>query len=325
MKHRVFKVVAATAVIGLLPAGAAMAKSSQSSGNEKWCNSMYQKVVGTTGPFDTSAACQAYLAGGGKTYPVTPGLSVVTSGPETGLGALVANPQSRTAGGITDPAMRFALSGSQWVPNQAVSVTYTAGAPLSYTFADPTTYFTPGLPNTGGTGSFSTFFQDNCFDSNNVLVNGSVPYTVTATDGVGQSVTKTGTLNCAAIPATVLSSADSKVTDHPDTILLTATGAHFTPNAPITLTYTVVGTLDGVDVPLNSYFTVPNADGNGRFAWDSATGSKPDVGAFGDNCVWDMGSGPTLQADDLQYTITAFDGTHTATASGTLKCSLFAA
>ena len=320
MKHRAFKITVATVVVALVPAGAALAKTSVSSGNEKWCAANYTKVVGTSGPFASSAACVAYLATpGNKTYPKTPGLAVVTSGPEQGLGALVGNPQSRTAGGITDPAMRFALSGSSWVPNQAVSVTYTAGLPLGYTFTDPTTYFTPGLPNTG-TGSFSTFFQDNCFDGNNVLVNGNVPYTVTATDPAGQSVTKTGTLNCNAIPATVLSSAGATVIGNPGWILLTATGAHFTPSAPITLTYSVLGTLDGLNQPINSYFTVPNADGNGRFAWDSATTQL--VGAYGDNCVYDTGSGAALQTTDMSYTMTASDGTHTATSFGTLKCSL---
>jgi hypothetical protein len=42
---------------------------------------------------------------------------------------------------------------------------------------------------------------------------------------------------------------------------------------------------------------------------------------YGDDCYHDTGSGNMLQRGTFRFTMTATDGTHTATATGTLDCS----
>ena len=304
--------IAATSALFLASLGSAAAPPNKY--GQQCYKGAWATLYGTTGAFASQDACVAYVSKGGTTYPIVahPTFGVTITGPVQGLGALIGNPQSRTAGGITDPAMQFNISGSGWVTGQPVSLSYTAGAPLSYTYANPTSYFpTAGSLTPAGSGSFSSFFQDNCFDNNNVLVSGLVPYTVTATGGYGQTATATGNLNCDLIGATVLASANTPA--GPGWVKITGTGWHFTPLHAITLTYSVLGTNDGSGQVLNNYFTVPNADANGSFAFDSSP--------YGDNCIYDTGSGDTLQTGTFTFTMTATDGTHTATATGTLDCS----
>jgi hypothetical protein len=312
------------AVAALVVAAASLAGQPPPKYGQLCYKGAWETLLGTSGPFASQDACVQYANKGGVLYPKTPtSLTSVISGPENGIGALVGNPQSRTAGGFTDPAMRFTVSGEGWVPG-TISLTYTAAAPLNYTYTDPTSYMSPPAQfpviSTGATGTFSSFFQDNCFDGSNVLVSGLVPYTITATGSYGQTKTVAGTLNCDAIPATVLASTGPIAS--PGWVKFSAVGWHFTPNAPITLTYSALGTLDGLNQPVNAYFTVPNANANGFFTFDSASAQL--VGAYGDNCYYDTGSGNTLQTTDMTFTMTASDGTHTATATGVLKCSLLA-
>jgi len=300
----------------------AIASASPPSGNAygQLCNKgQWQTIVGTSGPFASQDACINYANKGGVLFPTTPTLTSTITGPLQSIGALAGNPQSRVAGGITDPAMQFTIGGTGWVTGQTVVVSYTADSPLGYTFDNPTLYFptAPPLVAAGESGTIGSFFQDNCFDSNNVLVSGDVDYTLTASDSVGQSATATGTLHCGLIPATVTATGNS-LAPEPGWVRLTASGAHFTPNAPITLTYSVLGTFDGLDQPINAFFTVSNADATGSFTWDSAQLVWP----HGDNCFYDTGSGNALQTTDMTFTMTASDGTHTATATGVLKCSL---
>lgn len=314
MKRLFAVMTAALLMTALVASTASAAPGGGNSSNARCQNNKWQTLVGTTGAFATPASCSAYVAGGGVLYPKIATLTSVTSGPVAGLGALTGS-----------TAMLFTIGGSLWVPNQAISLTYTAGAPLSYTVPNPTLYF-PTAPAaiSSGTGSLSTWFQDNCFDNNGFLVSGLVPYTITGTDTVGQSASVSGNLDCSAItgPAGLIASSGPLVSGHTDFVLLTASGWRFTPNAPITLTYNVLGVLDGGPTPLAGLFTEPIADGAGSFVWDSA--STQLIGYYGDNCVYNTGSGATLQTTDLTFTMTASDGTHTATATGVLQCSLLA-
>jgi hypothetical protein len=324
MKKILAAMTAALMMVALVSSTAFAAAPAGNSAGAKACQKGgYLTLVGTAGPFATQDACVNY-AKTGILYPKTASLTSVVTGPFTGLGALVGNPQSRVAGGIADPAMLFTLGGASWVPGVAISLTYTAGAPLSYSYTNPTAYFpTAPAATASGTGTLSTWFQDNCFDSNNVLVSGpAIPYTITGTNVDGQSASFAGTLNCDLIPATVTTTSNT-LASTAGFVLLTASGWHFTPNAPITLSYDVTApVLDGNYGSLAPFFTQPTADANGSFVWDSA--STQLIGYYGDNCVYDTGSGPTLQTTNLTFTMTASDGTHSATATGVLKCSLLA-
>ena len=62
-----------------------------------------------------------------------------------------------------------------------------------------------------------------------------VPYTLTATDALGQSASAAGTLNCDLIPATVLASTGPLGDASDGALQYHATGWHFTPGAAITL------------------------------------------------------------------------------------------
>lgn len=310
---RLFAALTAALLMVSLVSSAAIAAPPGKYGQQCY-KGLWATFVGTSGPFADQSACVSYVNKGGVLYPKTATLTSDVTGPTAGLGALTGS-----------TAMLFTLGGSQWVPNQAISLTYTAAAPLSYIVPNPTGYFPTAPPATSsGTGTLSTWFQDNCFDNNGFLVSGLVPYTITGTDTVGQSASVSGFLNCSLItgPAGLIASGGSLVSGHSDFVLLTASGWRFDALAPITLTYNVLGVLDGGPAGLAGLFTEPTTDVNGAFTWDSA--STQLIGYYGDNCVYDTGSGPTLQTTDLTFTMTASDGTHSATATGVLKCSLLA-
>ena len=273
----------------------------------------YLTLVGTGGAFASQDACVSYAVHGGHLYPATPDMTVDVTGPVQGLGALVGNPQSRVAGGITDPAMQFDLSGDYWVPGSTIGVSYTADSPLGYTVADPTSYFpvpASNYPVVAGSGeTFAAFFQDNCFDNSNVLVQEPVDYSITASNTLGQSVTKTGSLDCSQIPATILASTGPAVGN--GDVYINATGWGFEPTTQLTsMMYQVTGFADGGPFELFTWAPRPTTDASGDFTfqWD------------GDNCIY----GGSLQTTDQQFTMSVSDGTHTASAVGTLSCSLLA-
>jgi hypothetical protein len=327
MKRLLAAMTAALLMVALV-SSAAVAAAPGNSLNAKACQKGgYLTLIGATGQtFATQSACVSYASGGGILYPKTPTLTNTFTGPVPSVGALVSNPQSRVAGGITDPAMQFNLSGTGWVPGATISLTYTAAAPLGYTYANPTAYMAgAGNPYpvvATGAATFAAFFQDNCFDNSNQLVKGLVSFTITGTDTLGQSASYAGQLNCDLIPATVVATANT-LDSHAGFVLITASGWHFTPNTPITLTYNVPGASDGGPLPASTSALV--TDATGAFTWASDP-SLNDLysGYWGDNCIYTVGGVTALQTSDMTFTMTAFDGTHTATATGVLKCSLLA-
>jgi hypothetical protein len=321
---RLFAVMTAALLMTAMVASAASASAPPQKYGQQCYKGLWATFVGTSGPFADQSACVSYVNKGGVLYPKTPtSLTSTITGPENGIGALVGNPQSRTAGGFTDPAMRFTVAGTGWVPG-TIHLSYTADAPLGYTFDNPTAYMSPPaqypVTSSGAAGSFSSFFQDNCFDLNNVLVSGNVSYTITATGLYGQTKTVAGTLNCDLIPATLTATVTGPepgigaLAGQGDALRFTLNGWHWTATDTISIFY-------AAGPPLSYSYSDPTSYMSPPAQFPVVVGSDGSFNSFfQDNCV----GGAGLASGFVPFTITATDGATTASVTGNMNCSLLA-
>lgn len=105
MKKVLLPLIAA-ATAALLVASMASAAAPPKFGHQCYKGAWQTIGLSTSGPFTSQSACVSYLSNGGVIYPYTPTFTATAgTAAVAGLGALVGNPQTRTAGGLADPAI----------------------------------------------------------------------------------------------------------------------------------------------------------------------------------------------------------------------------